>query len=124
MASSDFWRDLAAAFRALPDYHYLDATYSTFPGGLRRWHVGAGPGTTQEFDTLAMRGSAALEPGMRERVETDSLRDAWLYALMQVGHFESSLTTVEVEGSAEPIRHFAKIPKVCEASLISTRRFG
>src|SRR5579863_2180385 len=83
MLDSDFWRDLADKFRALPDPHgLLYARWSSTVGGwnLPTWHVSIvgsslGPNTAVvQFNALAVRAGAALKLNSGDR----DLRDVWL----------------------------------------------
>jgi hypothetical protein len=79
MASSDFWRDLAADFRALPLFHHLVASYYIYGGGQGHWEFGE----ETDFQALAMRaGSAVADPGAPDPLI------AWLECLKQEGYFQ------------------------------------
>lgn len=63
MTDSEFWRDLGARFRALPQQRWaIEATWSRdSPGANRTWKVsGPHPDITQQVIALAVRGGQRL----------------------------------------------------------------
>jgi len=106
MASSDFWRDLAAAFRALHGFQSIGASKYVV-GGQDRWEIGAG--YESDFIALAMRAGAAIA-GPRD---SDPLK-AWLRRLSQEGYFYEQSPVVETSSGEKIV---GSIPAVFRSSF-------
>jgi hypothetical protein len=119
MADSDFWRDLAEKFRALPDPDgLLRATWMSERGGPYQWSiesahvVGGSRSARVRFEVLAARPGVKLEnPNGRSSL------DAWLDALSkETPNDISGSGTETVEGMHAHI--WGSIYHICEASAV------
>jgi hypothetical protein len=117
MPTSDFWRDLAVQFRALPDpYGMLRASghYIIGSGVAWGWELtgGASASLRTQFAALARRGAFQIE-----NADANDLLTAWLEALrLERCNFEFGEHLIE--GSTDSGTHhmLGSINRVCEAS--------
>jgi hypothetical protein len=118
MASSDFWRQLAAGFHSIADSGMLRADGWYLDGSNAPWdwwlEGGASDFICAAFGTLARRGASELA----EAGATDLLI-VWLEALRQDGAgFRITGSSSELPvGGGEPVRRLlGSIPRLCETS--------
>jgi hypothetical protein len=118
MELSDFWRELAKEFRALPDPDgLLYVKWKSERGSPFEWSVETtkvvwgGDSARAQFIVLAARGGAEVDnPNNRD------LLSAWFDALTKetmTTEFGSSAETLE---DGRPARTWGKIHRICEAS--------
>jgi hypothetical protein len=80
MATSEFWRDLAAQFKALPlecSVLYATRDYMVGSGRVGQWTLNGTRSAVAQFDPLARRGASELQ-----NAKIPDLLIAWLEALM------------------------------------------
>lgn len=119
MANSEFWRDLAAQFLALPSPRSMlraDGYYVIGSGAPWTWELkgGASGLLCSAFDTLARRGASELA-----NVDISDLLVVWLEALRQDGYgFRLTAPTTEIHEDGSEGPHYLRgcIDCLCEAS--------
>jgi DNA-binding XRE family transcriptional regulator len=119
MATSEFWKDLAAQFLALPDplrELRADWYYEVGSGGIGSWTLTGIPNVflRNQFEALARRGAMEL---MDERGA--ELLIAWLGALKKDGEgfrLDASGVSVDKTIGRNTQVMFGSINRICEAS--------
>src|ERR1700674_4499357 len=107
MADADFWRDLAARFRALPNDHGLFCVdWKQLASGVRIWIPRGTRSTMSQFDAVAARAGVAIDPTGADPRET------WLEAL--IGTFPTANLTSAITQDEPPSE--GKIKDPCGAS--------
>ena len=105
MADSDFWRDLVAKFRALPnDYGMFCVEWCRVEDEPTIWTARGTTTTLAQFAALAVRAGAALDS------ESSDFRATWLDALRK-----------ESPDSRTPISGTEKRPDGTQARCVSGR---
>ncbi len=118
MASSDFWRQLAAKFHSIADSGMLRADGWYLEGTNTPWdwwlEGGASDFICAAFGTLAKRGASELAA-----VGATDLLIGWLEALRQDGagfRITGSSSELPIGGGERVHRLLGSIPRLCETS--------
>jgi hypothetical protein len=113
VADADFWRDLAAKFRALPnDYGMFCAEWRCVEGEPRIWTPRGTATVLAQFEVLAARAGAALDS------ESSDFRVTWLNLLRKESPNSRPATSgIEKRPDGTQARYVSgSIANVCEAS--------
>jgi hypothetical protein len=118
MADSQFWRDMEARFRAIPDPTgdlRADWNYVIGSGGPGTWRLAAGlsPSVRVRFEALARLAGVAIDnPAISDPLI------AWLHALRLASpDYRPDLYYVEMQDGTEGAHHLTgTVRRVCEAS--------
>jgi hypothetical protein len=119
MAVSDFWRDLAAEFRALPGANYLrgDWDYAANSGRPHQWRLaGASPSTNARFEALARRAASEMP-----NPEYSDAFISWLEAVRKNSHqpgIVGNYSEQNDDGSEGPVHVVGSLHNLCEESAI------
>jgi hypothetical protein len=122
MASSDFWRDLAAEFQKLPDFWTVSAEWKNYGGGTpESWSLSGSNAAKYSFEALASRAGREIA-----KEGASHLLTVWLDKLKQEGIGFKQMAFVLIpnsDGSEREECQAGQIPHVCEASLYLCKKF-